>query len=145
MRRIGKEIKNVQVLIARYVMKHMKCDNNERFSKIQTDIMEYLYMSEKTICQKDIEQEFKLRKSTISEILKNMETKGIIEKIDVQTDFRKKEIELTNKGKNIIQSLTEELRKMEELIGKNIKQEDLDVFFKVTEQVKKNLAEDNID
>ena len=102
-------------------------------------------MSEKNICQKDIEQEFKLRKSTISEILKNMETKGIIEKIDVQTDFRKKEIELTNKGKNIIQSLTEELRKMEELIGKNIKQEELDAFFKVTEQVKKNLAEDNID
>lgn len=145
MRRIGKEIKNVQVLISRYVMKHMKWNNNERFSKIQTDIMEYLYISKETVCQKDIEQEFKLRKSTISEILKNMERKGIIEKTDAQTDFRKKQIELTNKGKNIIQSLTEELRKMEELIGNNIEQEDLEVFFKVTEQVKKNLAEDNID
>lgn len=141
MKIVGKELKDVQVLISRYAMKHIKSKDNEVFRPAQTDIMKYLFNSKEIVYQKDIEREFKLRKSTISEILRNMESKGVIKKLDSKSDFRSKQIKLTQKGEEVLLELTSEIDKMEKLMEKDIDKYELEVFFKVIEQVKKNLQE----
>ena len=100
-RRIGKEIKKVQVLMARYITKYMKNRENEVFSRIQIDIMEFLSKSEEDVYQKDLEQEFDLRKPTISGILKTMEKNEVIERVEAKQDSRSKNLLFTVTGNYI--------------------------------------------
>lgn len=140
-RRIGKEIKKVQVLMARYITKYMKNRENEVFSRIQIDIMEFLSKSEEDVYQKDLEQEFDLRKPTISGILKTMEKNEVIERVEAKQDSRSKQIILTEKGKKICTEYMQRINKMENLIKKNISTEELKIFFKVIDQIRNNLKE----
>lgn len=140
-KRIGKELRNTQSLITRYIMKHMK--NKEKFlSAIQIDIMLYLSKTKGNVYQKDLEKEFNLRKSTISGILKTMEKNEIIEKIEGKEDARSKQIIWTEKGKKISKNYAEKIDKMEELLQKNITKQELNIFFKVLTQIKFNLEEE---
>jgi len=140
-KRIGKELRNTQSLITRYIMKHMK--NKEKFlSAIQIDIMLYLSKTKGNVYQKDLEKEFNLRKSTISGILKTMEKNEIIEKIEGKEDGRSKQIIWTEKGKKISKNYAEKIDKMEELLQKNITKQELNIFFKVLTQIKFNLEEE---
>lgn len=140
-KRIGKEIKKVQVLMSRYITKYMKNRENEVFSHIQIDIMGFLSKSKENVYQKDLEQEFDLRKPTISGILKTMEKNGVIERVEAKQDSRIKQIILTEKGKKICTEYMERINKMDDLIKKDISDEEQKIFFKVMDQIRKNLKE----
>ena len=127
--------------MARYITKYMKNKKNEVLSYIQIDIMEFLSKSKEDIYQKDLEQKFALRKSTISGILKTMEKNELIERIAAKNDSRSKQIVLTEKGKEICHEYMDRISKMEELIKKNISEKEINIFFKVIEQIRNNLTE----
>ena len=127
--------------MARYITKYMKNKKNEVLSYIQIDIMEFLSKSKEDIYQKDLEQKFALRKSTISGILKTMEKNELIERIAAKNDSRSKQIVLTKKGKGICHEYMDRISKMEELIKKNIPEKEINIFFKVIEQIRNNLTE----
>ena len=65
-------------------------------------IIGYLYEHRDTdVFQKDLEAEFAISRSTVTNILQLMERKGYIERMSVQTDARLKKIILTPKGLEI--------------------------------------------
>lgn len=140
-KRIGKEIKYIDILVARYIAKHIKSENQYLLSPVQINIMEYLDKAEEIVYQKDLEKEMQVRKSTLSGILRTMEKNGIVDKIEAKNDFRSRQIQLTEKGRKVYKETISEIIKMENLLAENISDQDLDVFFKVLEQIKNNLKD----
>lgn len=142
-KRIGREIKNVHILTTQYIMQNIKSNEQNILSPVQIDIMEYLAEATEEVYQKELEKEFRLRKSTISGILQTMEKNGMIRKFESKGDFRSKRIELTKKGKDIFNNTINKIMNMENLLEKDIKKKELKTFFKVVDQIKRNLENYN--
>ena len=96
-RKVAFEVKRLDNLINRKILKYLKKENIKNISHVQAEILRYLYVNRcNTIYQSDIEKEVDIRRSTVSGILKTMEKNGLIKRIDSKKDTRKKEVTLTN-------------------------------------------------
>lgn len=94
---------------------------------------------EREIFQRDFEEEFAMRRSTASRMLKLMENNGMIIRVPVSEDARLKKIVLTPEAIASHDSLMNSRIKIEEKIRKGISEDELDVFFQVIDKLKKNL------
>ncbi|MEG0494421.1 MAG: MarR family winged helix-turn-helix transcriptional regulator [Clostridia bacterium] len=91
------------------------------------------------VFQKDLEEEFNLRRSTATCILQLMEKNGLLYRESVDYDARLKKIVVTDKGTQMKGQVMESIRALEAKIKRGIAPADLDVFFRVMEQMSKNL------
>ena len=106
---------------------------------MQTWILGYIYQTQpKEIFQKDIEREFELAKSTTTSILKLMERKELIVRKSVDYDDRLKQITLTDKGRDIMFAMWDNIIKSDIKLIQGIDKEKLDIFYEVLDQVKAN-------
>ena len=64
-------------------------------------VIEYLIKHEEPVYQRDLENHFFVRRSTVSKVLRLMEEKGMIERLSVHDDARLKQIVLTDYGRRI--------------------------------------------
>lgn len=134
------EIKMLQNAIVRDTLGKINKERGVCPSLIQVEMMVYLLNNEKNkVYQRDLEQVFKLRRSTISGILQTMEKNGMIKRIDSVNDARVKRIVLTSKAKSLHEKGLRMFRELESKVVQGIEQEKLDVFFDVLEQMKKNI------
>ena len=90
---------------------------------------------------KDIEKEFNLRRSTVSMVIKLMESKGLIERKSVEADGRLKQLTLTDKAKEIDGFVKKDIAETEQKIMQNISKEELEIFFGVMDKIKGNLED----
>ncbi|MGR3741175.1 MarR family winged helix-turn-helix transcriptional regulator [Companilactobacillus sp. DQM5] len=69
----------------------------------QIQILDFLnnYSANEHVFQKDVEKEFNIRRSTATNILKNMEEKNLIKRTTYSRDSRLKIIEVQKSGKDI--------------------------------------------
>lgn len=93
------------------------------------------------VFQKDIEEEFNLRRSTATGILQLMEKSGMIHRESVPYDARLKNIIPTEKASALQEQVSADLQNLEKILTRNIAENDLQTFFKVLDQVSKNLSE----
>jgi len=98
--------------------------------------------TDRPIYQKDIEEAFSVRRSTVSRVMSLMEQKGLVERCAVSWDARLKEIRLTKKALEIHETIESELDAIEEKLVEGISDEDLAVFFRVAGKMMENMAED---
>ena len=91
--------------------------------------------------QKDIEEEYSIRPSTATELLKQMEKNGLIIREPVPYDNRLKRIAVTEKALVYKEQVIDELTALEETLIKDIPQEKLRIFFEVIEKMMDNLSE----
>lgn len=101
-----------------------------------------LYLAEhsnESIYQKDIENTFSIRRSTVSNMLKLMEKKGYIRRESVDQDARLKKLVLTQKALDAGRMLKERLYEKELLLRRGITDEELDVFFQVLDKIRSNI------
>ncbi len=104
----------------------------------------YLYDNRgRDIFQKDFESKFSIRPSTASNILKNMEQKGFIERISVESDARLKKIVLTEKAIEIHKNVIKEINAREKRLKCGISDSDLKTFFSVMERLTANMEDSN--
>lgn len=138
---LGYEIKTINNLIERKIISDSKMSNNNNLiTMMQGKIMKYLFVNkENKIFQKDIEEELKLRRSTVSGILKTMEKNGLIFRMANNTDARKKQVILTEKSLLKGKEIKEKMIIFEKRLRKNITDEELNIFFQVTNKIKKNI------
>ena len=136
---IGFEIKKVDNMIVREVMKISKEEYDFCLSPIQTRILKYL-IKNKEVYQKDVETFFGIRRSTVSGILDTMEKNNLIKRESIEGS-RSKKIVLTDEGYNKSLKMKESLLKLEEQIVKDITDEELTAFFMVIDKIKNNLNE----
>lgn len=99
--------------------------------------------SDKDIFQKDFENEFSIRRSTASNILKTMEQNGFIKRESVESDARLKKIVLTEKAINIHKSVLRSINEREERLRKGLTAEEAEAFLKITDKLIANMEESN--
>lgn len=99
--------------------------------------------SDKDIFQKDFENEFSIRRSTASNILKTMEQNGFITRESVVSDARLKKIVLTEKAINIHKSVLKSINEREERLRQNLSNQEIETFLKITDKLIKNMEDSN--
>ncbi len=111
------------------------------FSGSQGRTLHFLLAQTDAVFQKDIEEEYSLRPSTATELLKQMEKNGLIRRQPVPYDNRLKQIVLTEKALQYHDQVVKDLTALEETLTKGIAEENLEVFFTVIEKMMDNLSE----
>lgn len=101
-----------------------------------------LYLAEhqnENIYQKDIENTFSIRRSTVSNMLKLMERKGYIHRESVDSDARLKKLVLTQKALDADRMLKEQLNEKEQLMKRDIPDDELETFYRVLDKIRSNI------
>lgn len=115
--------------------------SRKEFSGSQGRTLHFLLSQTDDIFQKDIEEEYSIRPSTATELLKQMEKNGLIVREPVAYDNRLKKIVVTDKALQYKQQVVADLTALEETLIKDVSEADLQVFFKVIEKMMDNLSE----
>ena len=86
-------------LIFRKINQFARANGVEQATPMHGWIIEYLYRHrEEQVFQRDIEREFSITRSTVTNILQLMERKGYIQRQSVPQDARLKQLVLTEEG-----------------------------------------------
>lgn len=111
------------------------------FSGSQGRCLHFLLAQTEDIFQKDIEEEYSIRPSTATELLKQMEQNGLIVRQPAPYDNRLKKIVVTEKALRYRDQVVSDLTALEETLTQGISEDDLAVFFHVIEKMMDNLSE----
>lgn len=94
----------------------------------------------KPVFQKDISRILKIRRSTATSMLQDMEKDGLIERVPVGNDMRLKQLLLTEKANKYAIMIREEFTMIENLLIRGFDEEEKEQFGKFLERIKDNLA-----
>ena len=95
--------------------------------------------SDRDIFQKDLEQELKIGKSTLTEILHVMEKNNLVERKSCEKDARCKKLVLTAKAESIHEEIEQGIEEFEKKLRNNITDEELEQFFDIVNRMLKNV------
>ena len=139
---LGVEIGKTNNLIRRdLIRKKNSCDGQA--SDKNSLIIGFIAAKGSTpVFQKDIEEAFMLRRSTVSNMITLMEKKGYITRESVSYDARLKRLVLTEKAKELNRKTLDLLKENEQRIKKNISDEELSTFVSVLRKIQRNLGDD---
>ena len=115
--------------------------SRKEFSGSQGRTLHFWLSQTEDVFQKDIEEEYSIRPSTATELLKQMEKNGLIVREPVAYDNRLKKIVVTDKALQYKRQVVEDLTSLEETLVKGISEADLEFFFHVIEKMMDNLSE----
>ena len=96
---IPAQLRRVDNLIFRKINQFARANGVEQATPMHGWIIEYLYRHrDEPVFQRDIEREFSITRSTVTNILQLMERKGYIRRLSVPQDARLKQLVLTEEG-----------------------------------------------
>lgn len=110
----------------------------------QAKIIGFIYFSSmkgKDIYQKDIEEEFDIRRSSVTSVLNIMEKNDLIKRVSVKEDGRLKKIVLTERAKELYSSIHFEIEQIENIVTKELSTEEIVIFGKMLERLIKKFAD----
>lgn len=137
---VGFEIRTLSNLIKRKVDNVIANKYTENFTGIHGWVIGYIYRNDgKEIFQKDIEEEFSIRRSTATTILQLMERKDLIIRKSVDYDARLKKIELTEKARKLHEMIKLDIAEIEKQVIKDLSEEEINTFFSIVKKIKSNL------
>lgn len=118
---------------------------DDELTPMQRHILNYILLEtlHRDIYQKNLEEEFQVRKSTVSGILKLIEKNGFIYRESVKEDARLKRILPTKKAEAMRPSILEHIHETEIRMTEGVSEQDLFLCKKVLYQMCQNLAEKN--
>lgn len=130
-------------------MLRRRADSNVYMSKVHKItgangwILGYLAEREnEDVYQKDIEEKFCVTRSTVSKVLKGMESKGLLRRESVSSDARLKRLVLTEEGREINDNATAERLELENRIKKGLSDEEFHTLIRLLKKVADNLQEE---
>lgn len=111
---------------------------------MQKHILKFILLEtmHRDLYQKDVEEEFKIRRSTTTGILQLMEKNGFIYRESVAKDARLKRIIPTKKAEALREQILENIVQREKKMTHGIKEEDLTLCRAVLKQILANLTEE---
>lgn len=138
---IGFQLHNLSNLMKR------RMEHSEVFSHMDDNvtrnngwILNYLaHHSDRDIYQRDIENDFCIRRSTVSKVIRLMETKGLLRRETVSGDARLKKLVLTPDGEKLQAAIEREQQETERLLRRGVTEEELRIFHQVMEKFKNNI------
>lgn len=140
-KRIGFELKKITTRMKRIL--DLQCaDSREPITGVQGWIVAYVCNNpDRDVFQRDIEEMFRIRRSTATGILNGMQAAGLISRRAVDYDARLKKIVPTEKAVILHEKAKKALDEFESNLKKNIPEDKLAVFFEVLASIGRNLDE----
>lgn len=142
-RKIGFELMTLGHLIKREVDRtHEKIKLKvlgEKDNLFHTDTRIIAFLSrnkDREIYQKDIEHFFSLTAPTVSNKLRNLESKGLIKRVYSKTDTRLKQAKLTEKGIDIDNRMRDEIGIFESRINRLLSVEERNQLINTLDKIK---------
>lgn len=107
----------------------------------QVKVLGFLDRNEEAgdIYQRDLEKEFGIRRSSVTNILHNMEKNGLVRRETDLVDTRIKKVFLTDKGKHLSSSLYEYIKKIDLILVKGMEEEEKDMFLSLLKKALDNI------
>ncbi len=142
-RAIGFEIKCLSNMIRRKLDTTFSSPEFDGLTGAQNAMMGYIMDHEETqdIFQKDIEEEFNIRRSSATVMLQGLEQRGYIRRTQTEKDARLKKIELTDKARKLQKRVRSEIDQFHKQLEKNLSKEEKEEFFRLSDKIKSNLKE----
>lgn len=138
---IGAKIRILSNLIRRKTFNFIQ-DKYKNVMGSQGFIIKFLAeKKDSEVFQKDIEKEFKLRRSTVTATLNRMESANLIERQSVQRDNRLKKISLTEKGLSLHKDIESEILKTETSLKSVLTDCEIKKFFEIANKLQEKLEE----
>lgn len=140
-RHIGAEMRMISNLIRRRFNSSLNSED-EAISGSNGWILGYLVENDgRDVFQRDLEEEFHVRRATVSKTICLMVQKGLIERQSVPSDARLKKLVITEKGRRLNAETIERFDAIERDVVKDIPPDKLENFFEVCDMIVKNLSE----
>lgn len=92
------------------------------------------------VFQKNLETDMHIKKSSLTQLLNDLERRGLITRSISEHDSRYKCIARTEKALEIHQQIMDEIEEHERLIKKGIDEKDLEIFSRVLDQMIQNVS-----
>ena len=142
--RIGWHIKVISNLIKREVGNYGCEKNSDELTGNNMFIIGYLAKNAgNDIFQKDLEEIFSVRRSTMSAIILRMEQKGFLIRESVAYDARLKKLVLTEKGRRIHEMIESKIAETEEKLSSCLSEEEKKTICFLLEKLRQNLEPDS--
>lgn len=130
---IGKRIHIVSNQIKRRMDREM---SKYGLTHSQNTILTYLAKSQhKDIFQRDIEEEFDIRRSSVSSILTHLEEKGYVSRQSVDYDARLKKLNITPKGLETVGKLYSVVIDFEKNVENALSEEEINSLFSTLDKL----------
>lgn len=137
---IGFEIRTISNLIKRNLEKSPTKKYIDNLTGTHGWIIGYLcHNTHKDIFQRDLENEFSIRRSTATGILKLMEKNELIIREPVPSDARLKKIILTQKALDMHELVRKDIKQLETQLIQGLSNDEVEAFFSIIEKMKKNM------
>ncbi len=117
-------------------------------TSIQSRVLGYLYFQSaqgQKIFQRELEEEFKIRKSSVTSVLQILEKKGLVRRISVCGDARRKELLLTEQGILVQEQVIGRLDALEQRVNDIMTPEEEQVLSQCIEKIVARLKEAEYD
>ena len=130
------------------VGKNMKRLLEQRMAKedmtpIQSRILGYIFLEESkgnAVFQRDIEEIFRIRRSSVTSVLQLLEKKGLLRRESVPEDGRLKRLALTEEGWKFQNSAFCHLNALEENVREVFTEEELKIFFSYMNRIDERIS-----
>ncbi len=140
-----REMVNLNCIWHRMIEKRM---SDLGLTSIQSRMLGYVYFQrrqEKKVFQRDLEEEFKIRKSSVTSVIQILEKKGLVRRIGVPGDARKKELVLTEQGIAVQETVLERLNRLEDMANQALGEEERKLWFSCIRKIEARLEEAEYD
>lgn len=133
---ISFQLHNLSHLLKRRMEHSLTCCHiDDTVSRNNGWILGYLaHHPDQNVFQKDIENAFCVRRSTVSKVIRLMETKGLIRRESVPNDARLKKLVLTPDGMKLHKAIEQQILDTENLLRQSITDEELEIFSRIMDK-----------
>lgn len=147
-----KELKEIPLarlihIISRFLKHHQILDDDKEIglTPMQKHVLKFILFESlhRDVYQKDIEDEFHIRRSTVTGIIQLMEKNGFINRESVSKDARLKRLVPTKKSEDLRNKIIENIIERDEHMVRGISEEELKSCKNVLLKILDNLTDSN--
>lgn len=141
-RYIGFAVKMLSNLIKREVGRVMLDAWQDEATVNHCHIIGYLYCNrERDVYQRELETQFNIRRSTVTQTVQLMEKNGILERVPAENDARQKKLLLTKRGMEMQEKGMQCLNDFEKRLTEGITAEEQEQFYQIVDKLIDNLKQ----
>lgn len=139
---VGFQIHGLSHMIHWLVRQYDGEDGEQSGAGIYGWLIGFLYDNrDQDVFQRDLQQQFSVRRSTMTGILQAMEKDGMITRCPVAWDARLKKIELTEKAVARQEKIQQTIAAIEARLSSGLTPEEKDTFISLCEKIRKSLED----
>lgn len=132
-------LKRVNHIVERGIHTSLAAAGFDEITNMHGWILGFLYHAQQPVYQKDIESNFGIARSTVTNILQLMEKKGYLTRTTDEHDARLKRLDLTELGKKVHLDTIAVIDSAHDAMEAGITDEERRICFEVLEKICKNV------